>query len=148
MFNIQVVVDNIFVCYMRKFESSQKDESRAQSADSSKAYRKRRAFYWSILLMLLTHVICALSLRWTEYQYSVAAQLLQLVVVLQFSFFNWASKTGFLNLGSMNALGVHECVLGVPWTEIQSRKFAGLKPTFVTLFSLITPQQSVQLWAN
>jgi len=29
---------------MRKFESSQKDESRAQSADSSKAYRKRRAF--------------------------------------------------------------------------------------------------------
>jgi len=30
---------------MRKFESSQKDESRTQSADSSKAYRKRRAFY-------------------------------------------------------------------------------------------------------
>jgi len=30
---------------MRKFESSQKDESRAQSADSSKAYRKRRAYY-------------------------------------------------------------------------------------------------------
>jgi len=30
---------------MRKFESSQKDESRAQSAGSSKAYRKRRAFY-------------------------------------------------------------------------------------------------------
>jgi len=30
---------------MRKFESSQKDESRAQLADSSKAYRKRRAFY-------------------------------------------------------------------------------------------------------
>jgi len=30
---------------MRKFESSQKDESRARSADSSKAYRKRRAFY-------------------------------------------------------------------------------------------------------
>ena len=30
---------------MRKLESSQKDESRAQSADSSKAYRKRRAFY-------------------------------------------------------------------------------------------------------
>jgi len=30
---------------MRKFESLQKDESRAQSADSSKAYRKRRAFY-------------------------------------------------------------------------------------------------------
>jgi len=29
---------------MRKFESSQKDESRAQVADSSKAYRKRRAF--------------------------------------------------------------------------------------------------------
>jgi len=29
---------------IRKFESSQKDESRAQSADSSKAYRKRRAF--------------------------------------------------------------------------------------------------------
>jgi len=29
---------------MRNFESSQKDESRAQSADSSKAYRKRRAF--------------------------------------------------------------------------------------------------------
>jgi len=29
---------------MRKFESSQKDESRAQSADSSKAYRKPRAF--------------------------------------------------------------------------------------------------------
>jgi len=30
---------------MRKFGSSQKDESRAQSADSSKACRKRRAFY-------------------------------------------------------------------------------------------------------
>jgi len=30
---------------MRKFESSQKDESRAQLADSSKAYKKRRAFY-------------------------------------------------------------------------------------------------------
>ena len=30
---------------MRKFETSQKEESRAQSADSSKAYRKRRAFY-------------------------------------------------------------------------------------------------------
>ena len=30
---------------MRTFESSQKDESRAQSADSSKAYRKRRGFY-------------------------------------------------------------------------------------------------------
>jgi len=29
---------------MRKFESSQKDESRAQLADSSKAYKKRRAF--------------------------------------------------------------------------------------------------------
>jgi len=30
---------------MRKFASSQKDESRAQSADSSKAYRKLRAYY-------------------------------------------------------------------------------------------------------
>jgi len=30
---------------VRKFESSQKGESRAQSADSSKAYSKRRAFY-------------------------------------------------------------------------------------------------------
>jgi len=30
---------------MRKFESSQKDESRVQSADSSQACRKRRAFY-------------------------------------------------------------------------------------------------------
>jgi len=29
---------------MRKFEPSQKDESKAQSADSSEAYRKRRAF--------------------------------------------------------------------------------------------------------
>jgi len=29
---------------MRKFESSQKYESRSQSADSSKVYRKRRAF--------------------------------------------------------------------------------------------------------
>ena len=35
---------------MRKFESSHKDESRAQSADSSKAYRKRRAFYCSSML--------------------------------------------------------------------------------------------------
>jgi len=33
---------------MPKFESSQKDESRTQSADSSKAYRKRRAFYRQI----------------------------------------------------------------------------------------------------
>jgi len=30
---------------MRKFEPSQKDESRAQLADSSKVYWKRRAFY-------------------------------------------------------------------------------------------------------
>jgi len=30
---------------MRKFESSQKDESRVQSADSSNSYRKRRDFY-------------------------------------------------------------------------------------------------------
>jgi len=29
---------------MRKFESSQKDESRDQPPDSSGAYRKRRAF--------------------------------------------------------------------------------------------------------
>jgi len=29
---------------MCKFESSQKDESRGQSADSSKAYRKPKAF--------------------------------------------------------------------------------------------------------
>jgi len=40
---------------MRKFEPSQKDESRAQSADSSKAYRKRRSlleinsFTWYVL---------------------------------------------------------------------------------------------------
>jgi len=32
---------------MRKFESSQKDESRAQSADSSKAYGKRKTFIYS-----------------------------------------------------------------------------------------------------
>ena len=31
-----------------KFESPQKDESKAQSADSSKAYRKPRAFIWGI----------------------------------------------------------------------------------------------------
>jgi len=30
---------------MRKFESSQKSESKAQSADSSKAYRKPRALF-------------------------------------------------------------------------------------------------------
>ena len=57
MFNIQVVVDNIFVCYMRKFESSQKDESRAQSADSSKAYRKRRAFCCHIAVLTFS-VLC------------------------------------------------------------------------------------------
>ena len=34
---------------MRKFESSQKDESRAQLADSSKAYKKRRAFYCQVV---------------------------------------------------------------------------------------------------
>jgi len=40
---------------MRKFESSQKDESRAQSADSSKAYRKpSRAFNWNKLITFLT----------------------------------------------------------------------------------------------
>ena len=38
---------------MRKFESSQKDESRAQSADSSEAYKKRRAFYCDHLLASL-----------------------------------------------------------------------------------------------
>jgi len=31
---------------MYKLESSQKDETRAQSADSSEAYRKPRAFIW------------------------------------------------------------------------------------------------------
>jgi len=41
VFMIQVsIYFNIDMC---KFESSQKDESRAQSADSSKAYRKPRA---------------------------------------------------------------------------------------------------------
>jgi len=39
---------------MFKFESSQKDESRAQSADSSKAYRKTRAF--DLLLMTTTFI--------------------------------------------------------------------------------------------
>jgi len=33
---------------MRKFESSQKGESRAQLADSSNAYGKHRAFYYHI----------------------------------------------------------------------------------------------------
>ena len=39
---------------MRKFESSQKDESRAQSADSSNAYRQRRPFHciWNIWYVL------------------------------------------------------------------------------------------------
>jgi len=32
---------------MRKFESSQKDENRAQAADSSKTYRKPRAFIYT-----------------------------------------------------------------------------------------------------
>jgi len=37
---------------MRKFESSQKDESRAQSADSSKAYGKpSRAFKCQFLVL-------------------------------------------------------------------------------------------------
>jgi len=40
---------------VRKFESSQKDESRAQLADSSKAYRKRKAFYCSLCLTLQTN---------------------------------------------------------------------------------------------
>jgi len=40
---------------MRKFESSQKDVSRAQSADSSKAYRKRRAFYCTKYLIPINH---------------------------------------------------------------------------------------------
>jgi len=39
---------------MRKFESSQKDESRAHSADSSKAYRKPRAFIRLSYLVLLS----------------------------------------------------------------------------------------------
>jgi len=36
---------------MCKFESSQKDESRAQSADSSKAYRKPRAIICTLAFM-------------------------------------------------------------------------------------------------
>jgi len=39
---------------MRKFETSQKDEIRAQSADSSKAYRKRRAFLCCNEMQMLT----------------------------------------------------------------------------------------------
>jgi len=43
---------------MRKSESSQKDERRAQSADSSKAYRKPRAFICQpkLFLVFFTHV--------------------------------------------------------------------------------------------
>jgi len=42
---------------MRKFESSQIDEIRTQSADSSKAYRKRRAFYWQVTYVTITNHI-------------------------------------------------------------------------------------------
>jgi len=49
---------------MRKFESSQKDECRAQSADSSKAYRKRRAFN-CYLSSLRSSLIC---LAWEKYK--------------------------------------------------------------------------------
>jgi len=38
---------------MRKFETSQKEESRAQSADSFKAYRKPRAFNCSLFAFFL-----------------------------------------------------------------------------------------------
>jgi len=39
---------------MRKFETSQKEESRAQSADSTKAYRNpSRAFNWSLFACYL-----------------------------------------------------------------------------------------------
>jgi len=41
---LSLVVRSYLNTDMRKFESSQKDENRAQWADSSKAYRKRRAF--------------------------------------------------------------------------------------------------------
>jgi len=34
---------------MRKFESSQKDEIRAQSADSSKVYRRPRALFVALV---------------------------------------------------------------------------------------------------
>jgi len=37
---------------MRKFESSEKDESRAQSVDSSKAYSKPRAFDCCFMLLI------------------------------------------------------------------------------------------------
>jgi len=42
---------------MRKFESSQKDESRAQSADSSKADRKPKVFNCQIKAVLISEIL-------------------------------------------------------------------------------------------
>jgi len=53
---------------MRKFQSSQKDESRAQSADSSKAYRKRRAFYCPVKdVKKLTSEMLVLKQEWKKH---------------------------------------------------------------------------------
>jgi len=41
---------------MCKFESSQKDENRAHSADSSKAYRKPRTFNWTYKQFTIAHM--------------------------------------------------------------------------------------------
>jgi len=51
---------------MVKFESLQKDESRAQLADSSKAYRKPRAGFlnlWAMEEFLIDHSLMLLELR-------------------------------------------------------------------------------------
>jgi len=53
---------------MRKFESSQKDESRAQSADSSKAYRKPRAFIWHwVTIISFLYLAQAQLRRWLQH---------------------------------------------------------------------------------
>jgi len=49
---------------MRKFESLQRDESRAQSADSSKAYRKCRAFYCSFVMVFFRDQLIWLLWSW------------------------------------------------------------------------------------
>jgi len=41
----------------RKFESSQKDESRAQSVDSSKAYRKSSRAFDCLLLLVTSFIV-------------------------------------------------------------------------------------------
>ena len=70
---------------MCKFESSQKDESRWQSTDSSKAYRNISAFKWISTLLHHAQLFSATKWTWNKYilSWRVSVHMLLLRCVAQ-----------------------------------------------------------------